>query len=425
MAKRLTDSTPISRSGSKPVPAAANAVRKVLIATALDVEYRQVKVALGMTLLADNSTDDWEVGKLCGKIAWQVVLICTGQQNDRAAVYCERAISYHRPDIVLYIGVAGGLKDVAIGDVVVAEKVYKFITGKAADHFLLRPESRHPSYKLIKHAARLSRRLNTHSVGTPTASSAGYYVFAGAVVSTDFVVSSTKSREYKNIKKYYNDSLAVDMEGYSFLSAAYSNPETLCVSIRGISDLIDNKTLADQGGSQQLAALNAGKFANTLLTDMDPNFFVKMIGWNEIGPAMDDLIAYADDFAPQYVVGVNRGGGIVGGVIAKSLGIDKLHLVYVDRIDGKLVVDRSCLPEFLPDSRILFADDTYSTGAILTAVRHAIARETTGCVIRSAVLVEWKHVEYYPGESSRVERPDRVGLTLVDRRLLPWMRPKV
>ena len=48
-----------------------------------------------------------------------------------AAIEAERVISYFDPDLILFVGVAGGFKDdLRPGDVVVGSKVYDYHGGK-------------------------------------------------------------------------------------------------------------------------------------------------------------------------------------------------------------------------------------------------------------------------------------------------------
>ena len=49
--------------------------------------------------------------------SWDIAIIGTGVGNRGATLEGERAVNYLQPDLILFVGVAGGLKDVQIGDV--------------------------------------------------------------------------------------------------------------------------------------------------------------------------------------------------------------------------------------------------------------------------------------------------------------------
>ncbi len=55
---------------------------------------------------------------------WSIGLVIIDTENASASLQIERAIRYFKPDLILFLGVASGLKNVHQGDIVVATKVY-------------------------------------------------------------------------------------------------------------------------------------------------------------------------------------------------------------------------------------------------------------------------------------------------------------
>jgi hypothetical protein len=110
----------------------------VVILTALGVETEAVLRQLGEW--ADEDVGGTVFHRGCfGK--WDIAVVEVGAGNTRAASVGMRALEHFGPRLALFIGVAGGVKDVKIGDVVVATKVYGYESGKDEERgFKPRPE---------------------------------------------------------------------------------------------------------------------------------------------------------------------------------------------------------------------------------------------------------------------------------------------
>jgi nucleoside phosphorylase len=82
------------------------------------------------------------------------------------------------------------------------------------------------------------------------------------------VVASTRSATYELIRKNYGKAVAVEMEGGGFLRGTYGNRDVASLVIRGISDLLSNKTESDAEGWQPIAAANAAAFTFELIAQI-------------------------------------------------------------------------------------------------------------------------------------------------------------
>lgn len=241
-------------------------VNRTVISTALPVEYLAVMAHLcNVQEVRHNAGTIYEVGEFTGQSGeWQVALVQTGQGNPRAALEVERAISFFKPSHVFFLGVAGGLKDVKLDDVVAVTKVYGYEYGKAEAEFKPRADFGESTYAMIQEATFVARRrdwlarvkLNDPSdmAGkTPRA-------FVGPVVAGEKVIASTSSSIYQFLKDNFSDALAVEMESFGFFRAVHANHAVQALVIRGISDMIDHKGEADTSGSQERASAHAAAF---------------------------------------------------------------------------------------------------------------------------------------------------------------------
>ncbi len=92
-----------------------------MILTALDVETRAVLRHLKRD---GEKTIDGTVFYRGRFEHWDIAVAECGAGNTSAAAIAERAIANFRPSVALFVGVAGGVKDVAVDDVVIADKMY-------------------------------------------------------------------------------------------------------------------------------------------------------------------------------------------------------------------------------------------------------------------------------------------------------------
>jgi nucleoside phosphorylase len=88
------------------------------------------------------------------------------------------------------------------------------------------------------------------------------------VASGEKVVAATQSDTYKEIRSQESHLVAVEMEGFGFLSSAERNPVKAIV-IRGISDLLDDKDPTGDQVWQPIASANASAFGFHLLDTLE------------------------------------------------------------------------------------------------------------------------------------------------------------
>ncbi len=242
-----------------------------VILTAIPIEYSAVRAHL--TDLKEETHPQgtiYERGKFStnGKL-WEVGIVEIGAGNPGAALEAERAIAYFQPSVVFFVGVAGGIKDVKLGDVVAATKVYGYESGKAKLEFEPRPDVGLSTYNMIQRARAEARKPDWQKRLTSFDETSPPRVFVAPIAAGEKVVASIQSSTFEFLRKNYGDAIAVEMEGRGFLQAAHANQQVSALIIRGISDLIECKSQADAQGSQEIAARHASAFAFEVLAKLD------------------------------------------------------------------------------------------------------------------------------------------------------------
>jgi nucleoside phosphorylase len=237
-----------------------------LFLTALPVEYEAVRIHLHSLQEVEYQGAVYEHGIFAtSEGACRVGLIAVGSGNSSAAAEAERAITYFSPDIMMFVGVAGGIKDVQLGDIVVATEVHNYEVGKADAVFFSRPSGGRPTYDLLQRARAEARKIDWLQFLPGTLPRQVPQILLKPLVSGEKVITSTRAATYKLIRTHYEDAVAVEMEGYGVLQAAYTHQQVSTLVIRGISDLLENKDEADKAHTQTLAARHASAFAYQIL----------------------------------------------------------------------------------------------------------------------------------------------------------------
>ena len=241
-------------------PLKTPSARRVVVLTALDVEFGAVRQLLSSVRREQHPSGTiYEVGRCKG---WEVAVVEAGAGQSRASFETERAIQHFSPGLVVFLGVAGGIKDVSVGDVVVASKVYGYESGKDEAEFRPRPDGGEPSYPALQAARAVVRDMRRER--------SEFRVFIKPIAAGEKVVVSRESETAKLIHRIYGDTVAVEMEGRGFLLAASARVGVNFAVIRGISDLLDGKAASDAAGSQERASANAASVLARLLDGLGP-----------------------------------------------------------------------------------------------------------------------------------------------------------
>jgi nucleoside phosphorylase len=186
--------------------------------------------------------------------------------NESAALAAFEAIQHFRPQVVMFVGIAGGVKDVELGDVIVGTKIYGYASGSAGRQFLPRPDVGESSEILLQQALSASRRQEWLGRIKRSADTGKQpRVFVAPIAAGPAVLKSRTSVVYKFLKTAYGDALAVEMEGRGFLKAARTDDTVRALVVRGISDLINKKAATDRAGWQAIASDRAAAFAFEVL----------------------------------------------------------------------------------------------------------------------------------------------------------------
>jgi len=247
---------------------------KVLFVTAIPYEFDAVVAHFSQTKQLRHpegdiyTVGDYAISSCCEQMA---VLEVGRGRNAATALKTERAINFLKPEFVFFIGVAGGIKDVNLGDVIAAEIVKGYEAGKEVDaEFLPRGDAFRSSHPLVEQA-RATTRADWQSKIKSKSNHSRPKALVGTIVAGEKIITSSENdkksvrgKAYTIISKMYSDALALETESVGFLMTIDATRLVEGIVIRGISDKLAKTTEHDQKW-QPIAARNAAAFAFSML----------------------------------------------------------------------------------------------------------------------------------------------------------------
>jgi len=254
----------------------------VAILTPIPVEHAAIVARLGALEEQLLEGSRFVSGLFEGKHhRYRVITQQTGSKNEVLATATDKIVRLFQPSVVILAGIAGGVKDVQVGDVVVGVKYYGYESGKVtSEGFASRPDSGYYSKELQAVAQSVAGDDQWRSRAK---NAGGARVLFGAIAAGNKVIGSSNSDIFRLLKQNFNDTLALEMEAAGFGLAMLNYPTVRFLNIRGISDLLDGKSTSDAAGSQELAADNMAAFVYELLYRLDITQF------NTIGMDIKEL----------------------------------------------------------------------------------------------------------------------------------------
>lgn len=252
------------------------------IFVAIPREYDAVRERLNDVELKPKAGETFRIGRLdLDNCSWQIILKETGRGNVSSSQAFTDTFHHFELDLALFVGTAGGLKDVKPGDVIAATQMTHYHRGVENDEF--EPRFRSPlANRTAEECARaITQEENWIRYCRFSDCKASHESYTGAVASGEAVVKSENSEIYRRIDDFQGDCIGVEMEGYGFYQAT-RRKETPKLAIRGVFDYVqsgdeynDERSLTkeeiEEEGYKRFASEHATAFMTAFL-DLYPEY---------------------------------------------------------------------------------------------------------------------------------------------------------
>lgn len=218
----------------------------------------------------EPSSYAWQTGTISNELVgppYKVALGMTGPAGSALAV--REALERWSPRYIFFVGIAGGLGSMELGDVMVANSIYEYEHGKAKQEFQPRTDW---SYRIDQgllssfRAYALDRNWSTRIRATSPQTRTPRFE-TGTIASGDIMVNNPTGEFFAQILAYLPTIKAVEMEGAGIPSAikqADATARTVGFAvIRGISDIprsVNERGTTDKSHWETYAASVAAAF---------------------------------------------------------------------------------------------------------------------------------------------------------------------
>jgi nucleoside phosphorylase len=235
--------------------------KKIIILTAVDQEYITMENIFEKTFQKTNEEIDGgnRYTVFSNSDEYTIYLSKTGQGNSEAATRTTHAIKTLEPDLLIFVGTCGAIKDVKIGDIIIADRVYDYHRGKETDNgFVSKPKSWVINAEIRSICGSYVEEFNKANCSNADSKSSRACI--GTIGSGEAIISGKHTHNKDIIDNHYGDIIAVEMEGFGVCTAAYETNFHNTVVVRAVTDDSIDKTAELDGINQPLVMKKIAHF---------------------------------------------------------------------------------------------------------------------------------------------------------------------
>jgi nucleoside phosphorylase/energy-coupling factor transporter ATP-binding protein EcfA2 len=242
-------------------PAGSN--NRALIVTTGAVESRAVRSLVES--IEERTSPQGTVYEVGTFGSWQVALLEIGAAGSDGATAIQKDLNELDPRLVLFVGTAGGIREVRVGDVVAATAIHDFFDHSSTERSRFLDGLDHIFEQRIRAEARKQEWLERLDENRPSSTP---QVRVGPLAMFKEVVSRPSAA--KDLRNRQADVLAAEMEvGWLPSFIDYLDPPRLV--IRGISELWGIQGTRRTSDTWEIAANHAAAFSFQILEQMAAN----------------------------------------------------------------------------------------------------------------------------------------------------------